>query len=61
MIGQGVPLAVVSRTLDHSTVTLALDIYGSLSAEALAGMAATTGAIFGTGTTGYTPRMGKTG
>ena len=50
LIAQGVPLAMVSRTLGHSTVTLTLDTYGHLSAEALAGTAAAMDAVFGTGT-----------
>ncbi len=49
LIAQGVPLAMVSRMLGHSTVTLTLDTYGHLSAEALAGTAAVMDAVFGTG------------
>ena len=49
MLSQGVPLAMVSRTLGHSTVTLTLDTYGHLSAEALLGTAEAMDAIFDTG------------
>lgn len=58
-IARGAPLAMASRTLGHSTLTLTLDPCGHLSAAALQGAAAAMDAIFGTTATGHIPGMGK--
>ncbi|MEU4681340.1 tyrosine-type recombinase/integrase [Micromonospora sp. NPDC023737] len=45
MISQGVPIAVVSKTLRHRNVATTIDIYGHLTRDAAAGVSATCAAL----------------